>query len=47
MPKAGGDPMLDHGNHMQLWKRQPDGNWCFAREIWTSAIPASTAAADS
>lgn len=47
MPKAGGDPMLDHGNYMQLWKRQPDGNWCFAREIWNSAIPASTAAADS
>ena len=37
---AGGDPVVDHGHYMQLWKRQPDGSWRFAREIWNSSAPA-------
>lgn len=40
-PVAGGDPVLDRGNYMQVWKSQPDGQWRFAREIWNSSAPAS------
>jgi ketosteroid isomerase-like protein len=38
-PAAGGAPVLDRGNYMQVWKRQPDGNWRFEREIWNSSAP--------
>jgi len=24
---------------MQVWKKQPDNTWKFAREIWNSTIP--------
>jgi ketosteroid isomerase-like protein len=36
---AGGDPVIDRGNYMQVWKQQPDGQWRFAREIWNSSVP--------
>lgn len=39
-PAAGGEPVLDRGNYMQVWKLQPDGQWRFAREIWNSSAPA-------
>jgi uncharacterized protein (TIGR02246 family) len=39
VPVGGGDPVTDHGNYMQIWKRQPDGRWLFAREIWNSTTP--------
>lgn len=42
-PMAGGDTVVDSGNYMQLWKRQPGGQWRFAREIWNSSTPASQA----
>ena len=42
-PAAGGDIVVDKGNYMQLWKRTPDGNWRFFREIWNSSIPAAPA----
>ena len=45
-PAAGGDPVLDRGNYMQVWKAQPDGQWRFAREIWNSSVPASPPAAE-
>jgi ketosteroid isomerase-like protein len=38
---AGGDPVVDHGKYMQVWKQQPDGRWLFAREIWNSSVPPS------
>jgi ketosteroid isomerase-like protein len=38
-PAAGGSPVIDKGNYMQIWKRQPDGHWLFFREIWNSSIP--------
>lgn len=44
-PVAAGDPVLDRGNYMQVWKPQPDGKWRFAREIWNSAAAASPPAA--
>ena len=36
---VGGDPVIDRGHYMQLWKPQPDGQWRFAREIWNSSVP--------
>jgi len=29
--------VLDHGTYMQVWKRQADGSWRFAREVWNSS----------
>jgi ketosteroid isomerase-like protein len=40
-PAAGGTPVLDRGNYMQVWKLQPDGKWQFAREVWNSSVPAA------
>lgn len=44
-PAAGGDPALDRGNYMQVWRSKPDGQWRFAREIWNSSAPAPPPAA--
>ena len=38
-PRAGGDPFTDVGSYLQVWRRQPDGRWLFAREIWNSSAP--------
>jgi steroid delta-isomerase len=38
-PRPGGDPFTDVGSYLQVWRRQPDGRWLFAREIWNSAAP--------
>ena len=38
-PVGGGKPIVDHGNYMQIWQRQPDGRWLFKREIWNSTDP--------
>ena len=38
-PAAGGEPAVDRGHYMQVWRRQPGGHWQFAREIWNSAAP--------
>jgi ketosteroid isomerase-like protein len=35
-PAAGGANVVDRGNFVQVWQRQPDGRWLFAREIWNS-----------
>jgi ketosteroid isomerase-like protein len=40
-PVAGGAPVVDRGNYMQVWKRQPDGNWRFEQEIWNSSASAA------
>lgn len=40
-PAAGGDPMVDRGSYMQVWKRTPEGRWQFAREIWNSGPAAA------
>ena len=42
-PAGGGNPVVDRGNYMQVWKRQSDGQWRFAREIWNSSAPAEAA----
>jgi ketosteroid isomerase-like protein len=36
-PTTGGDPVVDKGHYMQIWKRTSDG-WRFFREIWNSSI---------
>jgi ketosteroid isomerase-like protein len=38
-PAAGGEPVVEKGNYMQIWKRVQDGSWRFFREIWNSSIP--------
>lgn len=37
MPAGGGDPVLDRGNYIQVWKSRPDGHWRFEREVWNSS----------
>jgi len=36
-PTNGGATVVDHGTYMQVWKRQADGSWRFAREVWNSS----------
>jgi len=43
VPAAGGSPTVDRGHYMQVWNRQPDGQWRFAREIWNSSAPTEAA----
>ena len=38
-PKAGGETLTGHGKGLHILRRQPDGAWKIAREIW-NAIPA-------
>jgi ketosteroid isomerase-like protein len=42
-PSDGGDPVVDKGNYMQIWKRAPDGSWLFSRNLeqLDSICPAS------
>jgi uncharacterized protein (TIGR02246 family) len=42
VPVAGGPPVTDRGNYVQIWHREPDGRWLFARELWNSTTPAVT-----
>jgi ketosteroid isomerase-like protein len=43
VPVAGGPATLDRGSYVQVWHREPDGRWLFAREIWNSTTPPATA----
>ena len=36
-PPDGSAVVRDHGTYMQVWRRQPDGAWRFAREVWNSS----------
>lgn len=42
-PVDGSPVLLDHGSYMQVWRRQPDGTWRFAREVWNSSPAAKRA----
>jgi len=42
-PVSGGEPVVDQGSYMQVWERRANGHWLFAREIWNSALPLSSA----
>jgi uncharacterized protein (TIGR02246 family) len=38
-PKAGGEEIEESGKIIEICKKQPDGSWKFAREIWNSNGP--------
>ncbi len=38
-PKADGEPIQDTGKYIVTWRRQPDGSWRVAHEIWNSDNP--------
>ncbi len=38
-PKAGGKVIEDTGKYLNIFKRQPDGSWKYAREIHNSDMP--------
>jgi uncharacterized protein (TIGR02246 family) len=44
MNDAGGTPINDHGKYVEVWKKQADGKWKVAVDIWNSDLPLSTAA---
>jgi uncharacterized protein (TIGR02246 family) len=41
-PATGGAAVVDRGNYMQVWQRQADRTWRFAREVYNSSIPAAS-----
>jgi ketosteroid isomerase-like protein len=43
-PAGGGAAVVDRGNYMQVWKRQGDKTWRFAREVYNRSIPPGPAA---
>lgn len=42
-PVAGGPAVTERGSYVQVWHREPDGRWLFARELWNSTTPPVTA----
>lgn len=38
-PRTGGTRIRDEGRMFTIWKRQPDGSWKVAQEIWNSIKP--------
>ena len=40
VPVAGGPAVTERGSYGQVWHREPDGRWLFARELWNSTTPA-------
>ncbi len=38
-PKADGEPIQEAGKYLVTWRRQPDGSWRVAHEIWNSDNP--------
>ena len=43
VPVSGGPAAIDRGSYVQVWHREPDGRWLFARELWNSTTPPVTA----
>ena len=39
-PKADGEPMEDRGKYIVILRKQVDGSWKMARDIWNSDNPA-------
>jgi ketosteroid isomerase-like protein len=46
MNDASGKPANDQGKYLEVWEKQPDGNWKCAADMWNSDLagPAPTAA---
>jgi ketosteroid isomerase-like protein len=38
-PKEGGEPLTERGFGVQMFRRQGDGAWCLAKDIWNSVTP--------
>jgi ketosteroid isomerase-like protein len=36
-PKAGGEPTIGHGKGIHILRRQPNGDWKIARELWNAS----------
>jgi ketosteroid isomerase-like protein len=45
VPVTGGPAAIDRGSYVQVWHREPDGRWLFARELWNSTLPATASKA--
>jgi len=41
MNDAGGKPATDRGKFVEVWKKQGDGSWKCAVDIWNSDLPAA------
>ncbi len=39
---AKGNSLTQHGKHVVVWKKQPDGTWKVVIDIWNSDGPAAT-----
>jgi ketosteroid isomerase-like protein len=39
----GGEPQKDSGKFIEVWRRQGDGSWKIADDIFNSSLPAPTA----
>jgi len=44
MNDAGGKPINDGGKYLEVWEKQPDGNWKCAADMWNSDLAASPSA---
>lgn len=38
-PVSGGPEQREQGRFVAIYRRQPDGSWKLARDIWNSALP--------
>jgi ketosteroid isomerase-like protein len=36
-----GNPVTDHGKYVEIWKKQPDGSWKCAVDMFNSDLPAA------
>jgi ketosteroid isomerase-like protein len=41
MNDAAGRPINDRGKYLEVWKKQPDGNWKCGADMWNSDLPSS------
>ena len=44
MNDASGKPINDRGKYVEVWKKQADGKWKVAIDIWNSDLPLSASA---
>jgi ketosteroid isomerase-like protein len=44
MNDAAGKPIHDRGKYLEVWKKQPDGNWKCSADMWNSDLAPSPAA---
>jgi uncharacterized protein (TIGR02246 family) len=43
IPVPGGEPQQDEGKFVEVWRRQADGSWKIADDIFNSDLPAPAA----